>query len=210
MSRLPCTGARTAPIADHRCRATARWQLRLTLAVLPCALAGLPGLVQAARPMEEAPAAVFVQAGYAERAESVTLGATWDWAWQKPTGWGVWTGYWEAAAGLWHNARADGQDHSEVFAQVGITPVVRFEPEALPGLFLEGGIGANLILPRYRTRDRKFSTLFNFGDHLAVGWRFGERRQHEWALRIAHFSNADIKEPNPGEDFVQLRYVRHF
>ena len=49
--------------------------------------------------------------------------------------------------------------------------------------------------------------MFNFGDHLAVGRSFGVQREHELALRVQHFSNGGIKEPNPGETFLQLRYV---
>lgn len=30
------------------------------------------------------------------------------------------------------------------------------------------------------------------------------------ALRLQHFSNASIRHPNPGENFVQLRYARRF
>ena len=30
--------------------------------------------------------------------------------------------------------------------------------------------------------------------------------QEKLALRIQHFSNGSIKKPNPGENFIQLRY----
>jgi hypothetical protein len=89
--------------------------------------------------------------------------------------------------------------------------VLRLYPERWgPGWFLEGGIGANLLLPVYQTADKRFSTTFNFGDHLGIGRRFGREFAHEWALRIQHFSNAGIKHPNPGENFLQLRYSKHF
>jgi hypothetical protein len=29
-------------------------------------------------------------------------------------------------------------------------------------------------------------------------------------LRIQHSSNASLKHPNPGQNFLQLRYARHF
>jgi lipid A 3-O-deacylase len=38
----------------------------------------------------------------------------------------------------------------------------------------------------------------------------GQQRQHELQLRLEHVSNAGIKEPNPGANFVQLRYALHF
>jgi hypothetical protein len=54
-----------------------------------------------------------------------------------------------------------------------------------------------------RTREKRFSTAFNFGDHIGIGYRTG---RGEWSLRLQHFSNAGIDTPNPGEDFVQLRW----
>ncbi len=93
----------------------------------------------------------------------------------------------------------------------GVTPVWRWYPQGQSDRwFLEAGIGANLLAPVYRNRDKRFSTTFNFGDHLAVGWYFGPQRRHELALRLQHFSNAGIKQPNPGEDSVQLRYLARF
>jgi hypothetical protein len=62
----------------------------------------------------------------------------------------------------------------------------------------------------YRTDHKEFSTRFNFYDTIGIGRSFGDHRQHEVSLRWAHVSNAGIKEPNPGENFIQLRYARQF
>ena len=72
------------------------------------------------------------------------------------------------------------------------------------------GIGANYISPIYRTESKRFSTAFNFGDHAAVGRILGDHRQASVALRLQHFSNGGIDEPNPGENFTQLRYSYQF
>ena len=48
------------------------------------------------------------------------------------------------------------------------------------------------------------------GDHIAIGKRFGADQQHEWSLRFQHFSNGRIKNPNPGENFLQFRYTQRF
>jgi lipid A 3-O-deacylase len=61
----------------------------------------------------------------------------------------------------------------------------------------------------YRRGQTKFSTSFNFGDHLGIGFSFGPGRKNEIAMRAQHFSNAGIKEPNPGKNFLELRYVCH-
>lgn len=156
------------------------------------------------------PSAAFVQGGIAETASTLVAGANWDWDWQHPTGWGTWSGYWEASFGRWSTERLDGSTSHDWVTQIGITPVLRLSPSGGEGWFVEGGIGANLLLPVFRAKDKRFSTVFNFGDHLAVGRRFGERGDHEVALRVQHFSNGGIKKPNPGEDFLQLRYTRRF
>ena len=79
-----------------------------------------------------------------------------------------------------------------------------------PARDLAAGVGLTATSSVYQTRQKHFSTSFNFGTHLAIGRSFGERREHEVSLRIEHFSNAGIKHPNPGENFVQLRYARRF
>jgi len=76
--------------------------------------------------------------------------------------------------------------------------------------FVEGGIGATVTSSVYRNFDKHFSTAFNSGDHVGVGYAFGAARKNEIALRAEHFSNAGIKHPNPGQNFVELRYVHHF
>ena len=62
----------------------------------------------------------------------------------------------------------------------------------------------------FRSRDRSFSTEFNFQSHLAVGYTLGARGEHDLALRIEHFSNAGIRSPNPGMEFASLRYTYRF
>jgi lipid A 3-O-deacylase len=76
--------------------------------------------------------------------------------------------------------------------------------------FAEFGIGLTVTSEPYRKSERKFSSTFNFGDHLAIGWAFGARREHELVLRVEHFSNGNIKLPNPGENFREVRYVHWF
>ena len=46
-----------------------------------------------------------------------------------------------------------------------------------------------------------FSTRFQFGDHLGVGVRRG---QYDIGLRLQHLSNAGLRNPNPGVNFLQL------
>jgi lipid A 3-O-deacylase len=63
---------------------------------------------------------------------------------------------------------------------------------------------------KFRTQDKEFSTAFNFVDVIGVGRSIGADRRQELSLRISHISNAGIKKPNPGEEFLQLRYAVMF
>jgi lipid A 3-O-deacylase len=151
---------------------------------------------------------VFVQVGAARDATATVIGATRRWDWQRDYSSGVLTGYWEASFGRWTNDMPAGATASAWITQIGVTPVLRWTFDDSRSWFVEGGIGVNVIAPLYRSGERRFSTAFNFGDHVAIGYRFGATHAHELALRLQHFSNASIKRPNPGADFLQLRYSR--
>lgn len=67
------------------------------------------------------------------------------------------------------------------------------------------------LLSRTRISDSKvFSTAFQFGDRIAAGYRFGDALDSELAVRFQHYSNAGIKEPNPGINFYMLQYSARF
>jgi lipid A 3-O-deacylase len=118
------------------------------------------------------------------------------------------SGITEAFLGEW-SARQVGERRS--FTQVGVLPLVRirFRGGASPW-FVEGGIGASVSSPVYRTANKEFSTSFNFVDVLGIGRSLDAQHRQELSLRLQHISNADIKQPNPGENFLQLRYAVAF
>lgn len=150
--------------------------------------------------------AVFVQAGSASGARVLTAGLTWDWGSQRMLGPGQLSGYLEASLSQWRYERGIslGRGH---LTHLGLTPVFRWRLDSGDSpWFMEAGVGLSLTSALYQTESKRFSTRFNFGTHLGVGRNFGDRREHELALRIEHFSNAGIKHPNPGENFVQIRY----
>jgi hypothetical protein len=152
------------------------------------------------------PSWVFVQAGSGRQVASVAIGASWDWQRDYQASHARITGATELLVGDWR-ARDPGHD----FTQVGITPVLRLYPhEWDAGWFLEGGIGGNVITTRYENRGKRFSSAFQFGDHVGIGRRFGHAMEHEVVLRVEHFSNCGLREPNSGENFVQVRYQHRF
>lgn len=151
----------------------------------------------------------FVEAGRATDAVAARAGASLDWASRWNVGSFVLAGYTEGSLGYWKATRTAAGDHSG-FAQAGVTPVLRLWSSDRQRWFVEGGIGVNVITPRFVTRDRRFSTAFNFGDHLGLGWRSAAPERWEMTLRYEHFSNGSIKRPNPGDEFVQLRFGAAF
>lgn len=172
--------------------------MKLVVATFAASLAAAP---PAAAQM---PDMVFGQFGRASDTTSLTAGAMWEFTreWRLGTH-GTVVPYGEVSLGHW---RADADGGRAAVTHIGVTPTFRYFPSAArEGWFIGAGIGLNVLTPIYRTRDKRFSTAFNFGDHIAVGYRMKEGRRWEWLLRLQHFSNAGIKHPNPGENFVQLR-----
>ena len=125
------------------------------------------------------------------------VGLQWQWGrrWLEGGGWHL-GGYWDLQAGQWNN----GHDYWDL----GITPVFRYQRSsgaARP--YVEGAIGFHLLSDLRITSGRRFSTNFQFGDHLGAGVRFGP---HDVGIRIQHVSNGGIARPNPGINFLVLRY----
>lgn len=172
------------------------------------AAAPVPDTPQHAPAQALRPLGFFAQFGVADEVTAATAGLIWNPGWNAlPAAWSV---YFEASLSRWNSRGGYPSDHG-VLTQVGLIPVFRWRADqGRSAWFWEGGIGATVTSSVYRTAGKRFSTSFNFGDHVGVGYSFGTAKGNEVALRIEHFSNAGIKHPNPGQNFVQLRYVRHF
>ena len=157
------------------------------------------------------PDGVFVQLGAAADTYGASAGLYWNWGREFELGGARLTGYWEASVSQW--SYPSSYPSSDVrrtagLIQLGVIPVLRWRPASGSSpWFAEGGIGATLTTVAYQTDRKRFSTRFNFGDHLAFGRSFGPLSAHEISLRVEHFSNAGIRQPNPGENFVQIRYL---
>jgi hypothetical protein len=133
-------------------------------------------------------------------------GAQWKWErrWFRERSWHI-RGYWEASLGHWDN-------EGRAVTDAGLTPVFRLEKSS-PGQwspFVEAAIGFHYLSRNRVTGRRTFSTRFQFGDHVAIGTRFGGRYQYDVSLQLQHLSNASIKTPNPGINFALLRMQYHF
>jgi len=165
---------------------------------------------QAARADLPMPSTVFIAEGgvSVHGTYSFTAGLAWPSAWRRTSHNGEWTASIEAFASHW-SAHFEGERRG--YTQVGVVPLVRYRfDHGQSRWFAEGGVGLSWLDGLYQRDNKRFSTRFNFYDTLAVGYSFGMRREHELSVRASHVSNAGLKEPNPGENFIQLRYARNF
>ncbi len=178
---------------------------RLYMGALLACLA-LAGAIKSANAADLMPWSVFVQEGIGDqKTQATVIGITWNLPWDYEFRFGTLRAYTEAAVGRWHTAGRNGTTSWPT--QISVVPNLRFYPSHSSNWFAEIGVGPSYIVPLFRTSHRRFSTEFNFDDHIAVGRDFGSS---EVSVRAEHFSNAGISHPNPGENFVQVRYAYRF
>lgn len=176
----------------------------VALAAAFCAIA-LPAAAQGWNPQ-----GYFVQGGLGGRGIwEAGVGLTWPWAWKSSLLGTEVGGFTEAYIAHWDSPRADGGRRG--FTQIGLVPLFRFRPDqGRSPWFADAGIGISGMDQHFATTDKQFTTSFNFVDVLGVGRSFGASRGEEISVRLQHVSNAGIKVPNPGQNFLQLRYARAF
>lgn len=146
-----------------------------------------------------------------ESANRYGVAAQWDWdaRWLASGDWYL-GGYWEASFSHWNGS--SGERGNGTINEVGLTPVFRYQRQASGngwGPYAEIAIGAHL-LSETELGDKRFSTSFQFGDHVGLGTRFGRDQRLEVGYRFQHLSNAGIKRPNSGINFHILRLSYHF
>jgi lipid A 3-O-deacylase len=181
-----------------------------TIAAALLLLAVTCGCQVASAQVSALPNGAFMEAGTWGSTHQVAAGVIWDWQRRWLVGPGSLTGYWEASLSEWSYPSMDGR-RSATLGQLGLIPVFRYRlTDESTTWFAELGIGLTLMTTVYETQRKRFSTAFNFGDHVAIGRSFGDSGRHELAFRLEHFSNAGISEPNPGQNFFQLRYTYRF
>jgi hypothetical protein len=128
----------------------------------------------------------------------------WDWDWRLQRR-GLFTAQTELLVSQWRADRVGGGSYS--LQQYTLLPVLRIRPdEGRSPWYLEAGIGASWLSRDYVTPNKTFGSRWNFYDMLGGGYSFGASRRHELGLRYVHTSNLGIRDPNPGEDFLLLRY----
>lgn len=193
---------------------TSLFTLRLSAALAGAAASLAMTPVQAQAPSAGTFAntpAVYLQGQWARHgtsAATVGLMLPWD-GWSMALWGGQLRGLWDVYYSRWSFDRGPGGNDS--LNLLGVTPTLRwYSNQGRSSWFVQAGIGLTYADHRYYTPVREFSTRFNFADHIGVGIHLGAQRRHELQLRIEHLSNAGIKHPNPGENFIQVRYALHY
>jgi hypothetical protein len=154
-----------------------------------------------------APAAdgISLELGRGDESSNLVRGAVqWTLTKDRPLGRRLqWGAYLELSLGQWQNG--------ERVTDLGLTPVLRLEHatgRAIP--YLEAGIGLHLESQVRFSEQRASGSKFQFGDHVGAGVRFGPGLRHDLGVRLQHLSNGGVAEPNPGINFVILRYQYHY
>ena len=154
---------------------------------------------------------VFAEYGNGNSTDITRVGVLWNWdkQWKLGGGWLI-TSFWEASAANWRGHSDKGNNQSII--DIGVTPVFRLQQQGASGVtpYLEAAIGFHLISPTFINADRKFSSAFQFGDHVGAGVRFGDRQQYDLTYRYQHLSNGGIREPNQGINFNEIHLAYHF
>ena len=146
-----------------------------------------------------------IEVGYGNKTRLARAGLQWKWEnkWWQSNGRHL-GGYWDLTLAHWrgtHFQNLSGRDQN--LNAIGITPVFRFQSDTLKGGYVEGGIGGHYLSELYDNNGRRLSTNFQFGDHIGVGYVF--RNNLDLGLKIQHFSNGGIKQPNNGVNFAIIR-----
>ena len=171
----------------------------LAVAALACATASAPS---------HAIDGISVEGGNGDGTDMGRIGVQWDWKnrWFQGPNWHL-GGYWDLSLGYWHRDASAG--FNEEITEIGLTPVFRWQQNDLKGPYVEAAIGFH-VLSKTSIGDKRFSTLFQFGDHLGAGYRFGAKGEYDLSYRYQHLSNSSIKRPNNGITFNQIRFQYHF
>ena len=149
-----------------------------------------------------------IEGGSGDGTDMGRVGVQWDWKqrWFQGQNWHL-GGYWDLSLGYWHRDASAG--FNEEITEIGLTPVFRWQRNDLKGPYVEAAIGFH-VLSKTSIGDKRFSTLFQFGDHLGAGYRFGAKGEYDLSYRYQHLSNSSIKRPNNGITFNQNRFQYHF
>ena len=149
--------------------------------------------------------------GTGNNTQLARIGAQFNWG----PNWNFWQsngthvgGYWDLSLANWRMNHYNNTNDSGNLIDLGLTPVLRFQRDDGKGFYGEAGIGVHLFSQLYRNNDKVLSTAFQFGDHIGAGYVFSNGL--DLGIRLQHFSNGGIKQPNGGVNFAVARVAYKF
>ncbi len=157
------------------------------------------------------PDSTYLQIGGGSSTDALTLGAQWDCRHEWTLGESLrLRGRWEISAARLRARTHWNDDDDAWYTKLDFSPIVRLSSNRHDRWYVDAGVGPTLVLPMYVSRERTFSSQFNFDSYLGFGVLLGDRYQHDLSVGLDHVSNAGLSEPNPGLNLYSVRYARRF
>lgn len=138
---------------------------------------------------------------YPHDIDKYEIGVQWysGYAWGNPQGWQT-SLLWEVDLAQWQARRGTPRQN---VTEGGFSPVFRLQEHGgAIEPFLELSVGVRLMSHTSTSPSHNFSTAFRFSGTIGFGVAFGRNLAGEAGVRFQHLSNAGIKKPNPGTDFI--------
>lgn len=112
---------------------------------------------------------------------------------------GYLSGYWDTGLTYWESGKYDKDVYS-----FSISPVFTYNFKSSGNFhpFIEAGVGVSAF-SKTKVGDKRLGSSFNFEDRLGFGFDSG---RHRFGVRVIHYSNAGIKNPNEGIESYSLYY----
>lgn len=110
----------------------------------------------------------------------------------------------ETSLAYWRQRRpAEDPSRTDALFDIGVTPLILWQGANAEGWYGQAGIGAHWLSRHYDNNGRRFSTKLQFASQVGLGFVFENR--FKLALKLEHVSNAGLKRPNPGVNFIGVQ-----
>ncbi len=136
----------------------------------------------------------------------LSLGADWNATVYEAENWKL-SGRWDLNIHHWNTSMQQPEDKppfKKSGSIIGVTPVFQYQwKSAQVKPYMELGGGLHFLLDEALIEDEIKSTQFQFGSILGFG---AKTDKYELGYRYTHFSNANIRMPNPGTDVHAIHF----
>ena len=172
---------------------------------IPCKSLTLCLALTAAHSAVHAIDAVSLELAEGEKVQMVRVGIQSDWErrWAQSNGTHL-GGFWDLSLAQWRGTRYQNiPGATQDITSIGLTPVLRYQRDDKKRWYAEAGVGLHLLSDLYDNDRHRLSTRLQFG--VGGGFGFVFNNDVDLGLRVQHFSNGGLKEPNDGIDFFSVR-----